>query len=83
MKKIEMLKAAGEIIISVGVGAIVGNVIKSTTPIGTGPVKKLCILVGSFVLCNMVGDQAIDYTEKKIDEAVEQVKQMVNNGELN
>lgn len=82
MKKIDMLKAAGAIVISVGVGAIVGNVIKCTTPSTTGPIKRLCILIGSIVLCNMVGDQAVDYSEKKVDEAVTQIKSMVENGEL-
>ena len=82
MKKVDMLKAAGAIVVSIGVGSIVGNVVKCTTPITTGPIKRLCILIGSFVLCNMVGDQAVDYTEKKVDDAIEQIKNMVDNGEL-
>ena len=82
MKKLEMVKTAGSIIISVGVGAIVGNAVKCTTPFPVGAIKKFCIVVGSFVLSNMVGDKAVEYAEEKVDGAVDQIKQMVKDGEI-
>lgn len=81
MKKLEMIKAAGEIVVSVGVGLIVGNAIKSTTPNNMGLIKKICIGVGSFILTSMVGDCATKYAEQKFDEAVDQVKEMIKTEE--
>jgi hypothetical protein len=82
MKKIEIIKAVGGLVISVGVGGIVGNVIKCTTPIAIGPIKKVCIGIGSFVVSNMVGDKAVEYAEEKIDGAIDQVKKMVKDEEI-
>lgn len=82
MKKMDMVKKVGGIIVSIGVGAIVGNVIKCTTPATMGTIKKVCVAVGSFVLCNMVADSAANYTEQTIDNAVNEVKKMVKNGDL-
>jgi hypothetical protein len=82
MTKFEMLKAAGEIVISVGVGAIVGNAVKATTPIGVGLIKKACIGISALVLANLASDSATKYTEEKIDNAVDKIKNMVKNGEL-
>ena len=67
MKKLEAIKTASQIIVSVGVGAIVGNAVKITTPGNLGLVKKICVGVGSFVLSNMVSEKAIEYVDEKID----------------
>jgi hypothetical protein len=83
MSKLETIKAVGSLIVSVGVGSIVSNAVKCTTPGPVGTIKAVCIGVGSFVLANMVGDQAVKYTEEKIDGAVSEVKKMVENGDLN
>ena len=77
MKKLELIKTGVSIIVSVGVGAVVSNVIKTTTPDTTGTIKKVCIGIGSFVLSSMITDQATTYTETKIDETVDQMKEMV------
>lgn len=83
MTKLEMIKAAGEIVVSVGVGAIVGNAVAFTTPTNINLLKKVCIGVGSFVLSSMTSDKATEYTEEKINYAAEKLKEMVSNGELN
>lgn len=77
MTKIEMIKAAGEIVVSIGVGTIVGNVIKSTTPVDMGPIKKACVSIGTIVLANLASDSTTDYLEKKIDDVVDKVKTTV------
>lgn len=82
MKKVDMIKAAGSIIISVGVGAIVGNVIKCTTPPSVGTIKRVCIGVGGFVLSSMIGDKTTEYAEKKVDDAVNSIKNMVKEEEI-
>lgn len=68
MKKVEIFKEVLEFVVSIGTGAIVGNVVKATTPIDIGRYKKVTILVSSFVLSRMTADMATDYTRKRIDE---------------
>jgi len=77
MKKLELLKSAAGFVVSVGVGAIVGNAVQSTTPDTTGTFKKVCVCVGSFVLASMIKHEAVKYTENKIDDTVVQVKDKV------
>lgn len=67
MKKMEMVKSVGQIVISVGVGAIVGNAVKSTTPADIGTIKKFCVGVGTFVLSNMVCEKATEYGDGMFD----------------
>jgi hypothetical protein len=78
MKKIEMVKTVGAFIVSIGVGAIIGNGIKATTPAQVGTIKKVCTAIGAIVLSNMVGDAAVKYTEEKIDSAVAGITKMVD-----
>ena len=82
MKKLDMVKKVGGLIVSVGVGAIVTNIVKSTTPTSVGTIKKVCILVGSFVLSGMISDKAVTYTEQTIDNTVVEIKKMVTDGDL-
>jgi hypothetical protein len=82
MNKIEMIKKIGIIVVSVGVGAIVSNTIKSTTPSSIGTIKKFCIGVGGFVLSSMISDKASRYAEQQIDHTVMEIKKMVNNNEI-
>ena len=77
VSKIELLKTAAALVVSVGVGAIVGNAVKHTTPSDVKQLAKACIKLGSFVLTGVVGDMAAKYTEDKIDSAVSTVKDLV------
>jgi hypothetical protein len=77
MNKLEMIKGVVTLIVSVGVGGAVGNVIKNTTPVTVGAVKKLCIGVGAVVLSNMVGDKAVEYVEEKINVAAQGIKTLL------
>ena len=81
MKKIEMIKAAGGIIVSIGVSAIVGNVIKSTNSESTGAIKKLCVAAGAIVLSSMISDKAVEYVGEKFDRAVEAAKKIMEEAE--
>lgn len=74
MKKLELLKAGAEIIVSVGVGAIVGNAVIFTTPLKTKAFQGLAIKAGSFVLSSMASDKATEYVGTKIDAAADAVK---------
>ena len=73
MKKeqiIHTVKTGVGFVVSVGVGAIVGNLVKSTTPADTSKIIKACIKVGGFVLSSACGEMASNYTDDQIDEAV-------------
>lgn len=83
MKKIDILKKVGGIVVSVGVGAIVTNAIKATSPTSMGTIKKVCVIVGGLVLSSMVSDLAVKYAEETIDNTVKEIKKMVTNGDLN
>lgn len=82
MKRIELVKTIGGIIVSVGVGAIVGNVINHTTPNNIGIFKKVCIAIGSLILTSMVGDKAVQYTEEKVTNAVKSIEKTMETGEF-
>ena len=81
MKKIEMVKAVGGLVISAGVAAIVGNTVKASTPANIGAIKKLCIVVGSFVLSDMISDKAVAHAEKKVDDGIASLKEALKNEE--
>lgn len=72
MDKTEMAKKIAELIVSIGVGAVVGNAIKIGTPSDIKLIGKIGIGIGGFVLSNMTGDFAASYIRKQIDEVIEQ-----------
>lgn len=74
MNILPIAKAASNIIVSMGAGAVVTNAIKSTTPADIKTFQKVTIGVGGLVLSSMVGEMASNYTSSKLDESVETVK---------
>ena len=82
MKKLEMVKTITQIVVSVGVGGIVGNAIKFTTPASVSLAKKVCIGVGSMILSNMVSDKAVQYSDQKIEDIANIFKTTSNEVEV-
>lgn len=78
MKTLDIFKGVAELVVSVGVSAIVGNTIKTTTPPDIHLIKKVCVGVGGFVLSAMVGDKTAEYTSKQIDDATEKIRQAIS-----
>lgn len=76
MNKIELVKAGIGLIVSVGVGAIVGNAVKATTPGTIKGLSKFIVSMGSLAITGMTSYEATKYTEGRIDEIVDAVKQM-------
>lgn len=74
MNKLEAIKNVAKVVVSIGVGAVVGNAVKCTTPEDTKGIGKLVVTLGSLVIANMISDKSADYVEKKIDDTVEEVK---------
>lgn len=74
MNALNLTKTIAVGIASAGVGTVVTNVVKATTPEDTKIVKSISILIGSFVISSMVSDRASDYLNEKIDNTVNAVK---------
>lgn len=77
MKKIEVLKQVGACVISVGVSAILTNIVEDTTPEETGTLKKVCIGLGCFVLGSMVADKAVAYADEQVTKVINEIKENV------
>lgn len=73
----ELLKTTKQVVtfaVSVGVGIIVKNIVRATTPAGLGLVSKAFIGAGSLGLGYMLSDKTAEYTDQQIDKTVEEVK---------
>lgn len=77
MTKLEMIKAGAQIVTSIGVGIIVGNAVKMSSPAGRNILKNVCVGVGGMVLSDMVSSKACEHVETKIDAVAEQLKTAV------
>lgn len=74
MKALGILKAVAELAVSTGVGAIVSNASRAALPENVHLVKKVTIAIGTFILSNMVAEQAVKYTNEKIEGGIEGIK---------
>lgn len=74
MNALGIAKTAATFIASTGVGAIVGNAIKASTPGDVNKFQKFTITAGSIVLSSMIAGQASKYTGEQIEETVTQLK---------
>lgn len=71
MDKLNFVKTGLSLVVSVGVGNIVGNAIKHTTPSDLTLLTRLCVGVGTIVLTAVASDIASNYTETKFDKTVD------------
>lgn len=78
MNKLEILKGGAELLVSIGVGSIVGNAIKLTTDPKAGRIKKIAITIGGFALSQMVSDMTCAYTTKHIDDIAGRVSSIIH-----
>lgn len=76
MKKLEAFKAILKIAVSAGVGVIVGNAIKATTPDDMKRLTKLGVSIGSLVLTGIASDMASKYVDEQVDDMVASVKEV-------
>lgn len=83
MKNIrKTIKRVGTIIVYVGVGTIVKNIVDSTTPKSTGKLEKLAIGIGAMALAGALTTRAMNFTEETIDKTADTVENMAENGDL-
>lgn len=77
MTKLEMVKAGAGIVVSIGVGVVVGNVVKLSSPAGRNVLKNICVGAAGLVLSDMISDKACIHVETKIDAVADQLKTAV------
>ena len=78
MNPISVIKFVADVVVATGVGAVVGNVIKTTTPEGLNLYKKIAVGAGGFVLSSMITKHARKHTEETIDTVHETVDKIVH-----
>jgi gamma-glutamyl-gamma-aminobutyrate hydrolase PuuD len=62
------------IVASLGAGAVVGNLIKTTTPASAGKIAKVLAGIGGLVLTGVTSVLAAQYAENEVDNIAEAVK---------
>lgn len=70
----DIIKSAVTLIASVGVGAVVTNAVKATTPDNLNTINKISVLVGTAVAAHAISDVASKYTSEQIDEMAKYAK---------
>ena len=65
---LSLVKTAATLIASAGIGAIVTNAVKATTPEDLKLYSKITVVVGTVVASRAIGGLASTYASKQIDE---------------
>lgn len=76
MDPINILKGAAAFVVSTGVGAIVKNAVKATTPEDLKKFSKISVVVGTAVVSSMVADHSTTYVKERIDKTVDAIKKV-------
>lgn len=78
MNVLNLAKSAVTLVSSIGVGAVVTNAIKATTPGDLSQYQKLSIAVGSAVIGALVSKQATTQTSEEFDKVAATVRDFKN-----
>lgn len=73
MNKLELLKDATELVVSIGVSSIVGNTLKLVKDPTARLPKRFAVAIGGIVLSSMISDKAGEYVSGRIDKTAEQI----------
>ena len=73
-KALTVVKMVGGLVISIGVGAVVTNLIRATTPEDAKKVTKICIGVGSFFVAGMTASAASNKFEGTMGSIIKAVQ---------
>lgn len=71
---LENVKMILGLVVTCGIGSIMGNIVRRTTPKDIGILNKICITIGGLVLGSMVCDSAGKYVDNQIDEVVRDIR---------
>jgi hypothetical protein len=74
VKKFEVFKTVVSLIASIGVGAVVQNAIKHTTPSDLGKLQTYTVAIGTYVLSSMICNASGKYIKAEIDDIAKKTK---------
>lgn len=84
MNPLAIFKGAATLIISAGVGTIVGNTVKHTTnSANLNLLNKVAVGVGAFALSGFIGEKVSQYTVDSVDSALETIEEMKSDPRTN
>jgi len=78
INKLSLLKGVAELAVSAGVGAVVGNLVKATTPLDSGKIQKVMVSIGGWGLSGVLGDLSAKHVSSQIDNYAEKVSALFN-----
>lgn len=64
----KVVKGVSNFLCGTGTGIIVTNIVKATTPIGTGILARICVGAAGFVISYVAGEKIGKEAEKLIDD---------------
>lgn len=67
-------KTVTDVVLSAGVGTVLTNAIKATTPATLSPYQKALVFVGSFAVSSMVSGAASTYAKTQFDSIAAAIK---------
>ena len=71
MDKLKLTRAVIRIVVGMSVGGLVGNIIKSNTPVTISVLNRIGNGIGGFVLASMVADKGAQYFDTIVGEVIE------------
>lgn len=73
MNIVPIIKLAASGVTALGTGAVVGNLVKATTPTDISKVQKVIATAGSFVVGGVLADLASRYVEGEIQQIADAI----------
>lgn len=70
----DFIKSVAALVASAGIGAVVTNAIKATTPEDIKIYNKIAVVIGTVVASQAISDVASTYASKQIDEVAANFK---------
>lgn len=78
MNPIVITKYALQFAVTSGVGTVVGNAVKNSTPEDVSRLTKISIRIGSIALASYAGALVAKHVEDEVDKAIESFRSMKN-----
>lgn len=69
INKLAIIKGVSHVVVSVGVGAVLGNAIQATSPINASTLNTVLTAVGKFALGGILADASTKYVNTIIEDA--------------
>lgn len=73
---LSLVKGVSELAVSAGAGAVVGNLVKATTPDDLNRVQKLIVGIGAYGVGAVIGDLTAKYISDQIDGYADRINQI-------